>query len=650
MQQARSVPAPSGPLTRPLVVEQYPLLAAARVVSRYCLPEGELTDVTRLLDAFLDEFSCKWTLAESYKQTSSLRLMQYIAARHPAAEMDPFYGRWVFNAATKLVTSRGDLAALQWLAESYLPDAFMTAAVEGAATNGYLSILEWLFERHGDRCYWGGIELCGALENNHAEVVTWLRMHTGLRAQCVSMVLRSAAQAGNLGVVQWLCEEYNADAADAFEHAQLRRQWATARWLLANCALPTESIIWDAAAADGALSYMQFAHSCFPHAVALWPPPAVAAAANGHLDVLQWLYSELGVALIEEVIAKAAENGHLDVVKWLHFKGCKGGTWTMDGAVQYGHFEILRWLHDNLSEGCTEMAMARAANNGRLDIVQWLHTNRTEGCTTMAMDLAAQNNCMETVQWLHEHRSEGCTNAAMDGAAEAGHLEMVQWLHTHRKEGCTTDAMDGAAGGGHLDVVKWLHANRSEGCTTWAMDRAAASGRLEVVKWLHENRREGCTAEAMNVAAINGRLHVVKWLHENRSEGCGVNTMAHAAENDHLEIVKFLHKNRSEVDARLAMTQAIHWDRFGVALYLREEGVEGFAFDDDAVLRRLSWEMAEWLTANYAEQVNGCTLEVPSWDWRFNEGCGQINLQPVRRTEDYAYWKCASAALRLGTP
>ncbi|RLN86848.1 hypothetical protein BBJ28_00023158, partial [Nothophytophthora sp. Chile5] len=161
--------------------EPFPLLATARVVSRYCLPEGELSNVTRLLDAFLDNFSAKWTVAESYKRTGSLRLMQYIAARQPAADIDPFYHLWVFNAMTKLVASRGDLTALQWLTESYLPDASMAAAVEGAATSGYLHILEWLFERHGDRCYWGGMELCGALENNHAEGVEWLRMHTILR-------------------------------------------------------------------------------------------------------------------------------------------------------------------------------------------------------------------------------------------------------------------------------------------------------------------------------------------------------------------------------------------------------------------------------------------------------------------------------------
>ncbi|RLN96148.1 hypothetical protein BBJ28_00013346 [Nothophytophthora sp. Chile5] len=589
-------------------------------VSRYCLPEGELSHVTQLLDAFLDDISAKWTLAESYKKTSSLRLMQYIAARQPVANKDPFYGRWVFNEATRLVASCGDLAALQWLAESYLPDALMTRVVHAASMNGYLHILEWLFERHRDRVNWGCVELCWALTNHHTDVVEWLRNHAAPRAECVPMVLRSAGKAGNLGVVQWLCVEYDVDAQDAFVYAQSSCHWETARWLIENCALPIGKINWNAAAADGASAYLQFVHSRFPQEMP-WPSnPAAAAAANGHLDILQWLHSELGVELAERTMAQAAENGHLNVVQWLHANNCEhDDASALESAALCGHFEIVRWLHDNLHDECTRRAMTWAAGAGHLEIVQWLHPRLTEGCTTSAMDAAAKNNHMDVVQWLHEHRSEGCETHAMDGAAQHGHLEMVQWLHTHRQEGCTTWAMNTAARHGRLDMVKWLHANRREGCTTTAMDLAARDGHMEMVKWLHDNRNEGCTVKAMTDAAIKGHLEVVKWLHENRSEGCRADTMADAAENGHLEVVKWLHKHRSEVDTQFPMTKAIVNDRMDMVLYLHAERIGAFSFDENTVFRRSGWELTQWLIANYAEQVNGCAFEVPSWDWRFNE-------------------------------
>ncbi|RLN86493.1 hypothetical protein BBJ28_00003703 [Nothophytophthora sp. Chile5] len=645
MQQTTVAPQP---LVTSLAAEQYPLLTAARVVSRYCLPEGELPHVTRLVDAFLDELSSKWTLVQSSKRTGRRRLMQYIAARQAATTMDPLYRHWVFNAATWFVTSRGDLPALQWLAESYLPNAFMTAAVYAAATTGCLHILEWLFARHRGRSYWGCIELCGALENHQSEVVEWLHTHAGPRPECLKMVLRSAAKAGNLAVVHWICNEYHVDAGDAFFHAQRGCQWETAQWLLANCEVTSRRVNWDAAAADGALTYLQFAHSRSPRTM-LRLSTSVAAASNGHLEVLQWLYSDVGVTLTRGAMRHAAENGHLNVVQWLHNNGCeRGDAWMLDGAAKHGHFEIVRLLHANREEGCTWRAMSLAAGRGHLEIVQWLHAHRTEGCTVVAMDLAAQNNHMDVVQWLHEHRSEGCTTNAMDGAAREGHLEMVQWLHAHRREGCTTAAMNSASRGGHLDVIKWLHANRREGCTTSAMDWAASLGRMEVVKWLHENRREGCTAEAMNRAAIKGHLEVAKWLHENRWEGCSVNTMADAAANGHLEVVKWLHNNRSEVDAQLAMTKAIQRARFEVVLYLHAEGLEAAAFDDNTVFKHPCWELTQWLIENHAERVNGCAFEVLTWDWRFNEWCRQSNLQPARRTEDFTLWVCDSAVLRVG--
>ncbi|RLN78223.1 hypothetical protein BBJ28_00011392 [Nothophytophthora sp. Chile5] len=448
-----SVTAASEPSARPLAAEQHPLLTAPQIVRRHCLPEGELSHVTRLLDAFLDEFSCKWTLVQSYEQTCSLRLMQYIAARQSSADLDPFYRLWVFNAATKLVTSRGDLPALQWLMGRYLPDAFMNEAVNSAATNGQLHVLEWLFEHHQDRGYWGCIELCGALENNHTEVVEWLLSHASPRPESVRMVLRSAVKAGNLAVVQWLCEQYAVDAKDAFLCAQSCCRWETAQWLLTNCAMPSDRVDWDVAAADGALAYLQFVHSRFPREMPQQSTPEEAAA-NGHLEVLRWLHSELAMALTGGVMQQAAENGHLEVVQWLHANKCeRGDASTMDGAAQKGHFEVVRWLHDNRDEGCTNAAMTWAAS--------------------------------------------------MDSAADKGHLEVVKWLHDNRDEGCTMGAMHGAAIRGHLDVVKWLHENRSEGCCLLSMFEQLLCKRVRLSE---EERLESACVTAIVGLELSVRL------------------------------------------------------------------------------------------------------------------------------------------------
>ncbi|KAE9347185.1 hypothetical protein PF008_g7937 [Phytophthora fragariae] len=158
--------------------EDPPLLTAARLVARTCFGGNDLPNVARLLDEFLDAFSSKWTLARSYKRTGSLRLMQYIAAREPVERLDPFYRRWMLNATSWFVASRGDLPALRWLVEGYLPHERLSAAVYAAAANGHVEILEWLDKFHHERVDWNGIEMCGALDYGHDEAVQWLRVHS----------------------------------------------------------------------------------------------------------------------------------------------------------------------------------------------------------------------------------------------------------------------------------------------------------------------------------------------------------------------------------------------------------------------------------------------------------------------------------------
>ncbi|KAG6952376.1 hypothetical protein JG687_00013079 [Phytophthora cactorum] len=229
---------------------------------------------------------------------------------------------------------------------------------------------------------------------------------------------------------------------------------------------------------------------------------------------------------------------------------------AMDGAAANGHLQIVQYLHEQRTEGCTVAALDGAARNGHFDMVKFLHINRREGCSTAAMDGAAAGGFLEIVQFLHEHRSEGCTSKAMNGAARSGYLEVVRFLHDNRTEGCTTDAMDGAALLGRLSVIKFLHENREEGCTTRAIDGAAWRGHPDVVEYLVKNRSEGCTSKAMDTACQNGYLKIVRFLHEQGRALCTTGAMDSAASGGHLEIVRYLQENRVEGCTKDAMTKA----------------------------------------------------------------------------------------------
>lgn len=271
-----------------------------------------------------------------------------------------------------------------------------------------------------------------------------------------------------------------------------------------------------------------------------------AAARNGHLDVVKWLYSEFSVKLGMEmfwmyeeeddkyfsVLDAAAVGGHLDVVKYLHEicqeaagdeehqDGADTGDESMRSADSVFSDSENSWAEKPTRPGCTTAAMDGAAANGHMEVVQWLHQNRNEGCTMDAMNAAAANGHLDMVKWLLEHTKVGCTMKAMDGAARGGHLEVVKWRHEHTDGGCTSKAMDGAARSGALDVMKWLQTNRSEGCSKASVAKAAQHGHVRVLRWLHEKYPDKWSAAAMDNAAMGGHFEAVLLLHPVRSEGC----------------------------------------------------------------------------------------------------------------------------------
>ncbi|KAG7389829.1 Ankyrin repeat and SAM domain-containing protein 3 [Phytophthora pseudosyringae] len=223
--------------------------------------------------------------------------MQYIAARALAGTLDPFYRRWTLNATSWFVAIQGDLPSLQWLVESYLPNGRLSAAVYAAAANGHVGILEWLHKFHRERVYWNCIEMCGALDYGHGDAVQWLRVNSPPRPESLKLVVRSAAKTGNLAAVRWLYNDCHAPAEDALVHAQKGGRWETARWILVNCDLAVRRVKWDAAAAS--------------------------VAANGNIEVAQWLYENRSEVDARLAMKEAILHARFEIVVYLHSKGWK---------------------------------------------------------------------------------------------------------------------------------------------------------------------------------------------------------------------------------------------------------------------------------------------------------------------------------------
>jgi hypothetical protein len=378
-----------------------PLLQTARAVTRHCLPDGcgELPHVTQQLDALIDSFSADWTVVTAYKRTHSLRCVQYVAAREPPETQDPFFKRWLLNRAAELAAERGDLATVQWLMGSYLPVGLVVSVTDVAAAEGHLEILQWLYGHQCSRVCFGGMEICGALENKHELVVEWLRGVAVPRAECRGEVLRSAAKGGNLNVVRWLVDEYGVDASGVLKFAIAGCHCETARWIIERYDMTGGSQDVYFPARHGELSFLKFLASRGIGELNI--KALLVAAANGHLEVVKWLHCDRGIKLTVDAMREAAQNGHLDVVQWIFETSsgfCDSSVFVC--AAEFGHLDVLQWLQTRWTGGCGTAAIDWAAANGHLDVVTWLHESRVDGCSQRALDDAAVNGFLDVVKWL----------------------------------------------------------------------------------------------------------------------------------------------------------------------------------------------------------------------------------------------------------
>jgi proteasome lid subunit RPN8/RPN11 len=423
-------------------------------------------------------------------------------------------------------------------------------AVESAAQIGDLAVLQWLVDVYLPTGRLRGVDEVAA-RHGHLHILRWLLRHRGervVRSGTPTQLLRRAAKGNHLETCQWL---HDHDSKSSLINN------STKKYLL-GCAMRhgnVEMAAW--------LSPLE------PAAVKMLLPRAIK---SGSLRMIQWAISHVeGEGCTESSMTLAVAGGHLQLAQWLQPTYPHVSARSLLKAAAHGHFNMITWaLRSSIVDNSDTLSSAidYAAANGRLDTVQLLHTTSRGRCSTTAMDGAAKAGHLEIIKWLHDNRNEGCSTLAMDGAATHGHLPVVKWLHNHQSEGCTAAAMDGAAQNDHLDVVKWLHEHRTEGCTASGMDRAAALGHLAVVAWLHENRSEGCTTMAMDSAAANGHLDVVMWLHTHRSEGCTVKAMDQAAFSNHLDVIEWLDIHRSEGCSNIALCEATSLGHLAVVKWL----------------------------------------------------------------------------------
>lgn len=333
--------------------------------------------------------------------------------------------------------------------------------------------------------------------------------------------------------------------------------------------------------------------------------PLFGAAAEGRLEVVQWLASNGGSVHGQcdfgaSPLYVAAHNGHLNVVEWLAGNGGSvtlsrdGGFTPLWTAAKEGHLEVVRWLAGNGASVTApafsfsgETPLVAAALQGHFEVVRWLAGNG--GSVTQPdqrgrtpLYIAAANGNLEAVQWLADNGgsvtkpdSRGTTPLEAASGAYKPNSAVVDFITTLAADRAAAFARSllapVASGDGWTNKVEEWLAEHGAASVTQPNDAgktplciAACSGHLEIVQLLAANgasvtqsnndgwHRDGPAITPLIVAARKGHLEIVQWLADNgasvtQPNNNGYTPLYIAAENGHLEVVQLLAANGASV-------------------------------------------------------------------------------------------------------
>ncbi|TYZ63489.1 hypothetical protein PybrP1_006657 [[Pythium] brassicae (nom. inval.)] len=163
----------------------------------------------------------------------------------------------------------------------------------------------------------------------------------------------------------------------------------------------------------------------------------LGATIHGHLNIVRWLHEHqcrrgAHPTLAQTpcgrlVLARAIQRGHFAVARYLDERGfpfdeAEGALAALWAST--GYLEML--AHDTfLDDEPGVHAMGRAAGNVHLE---WLHANRAEGCTHLAMERAAYRGDLETLLFLKANGLDQFTMAAVERAMAGMQFEVYEWL------------------------------------------------------------------------------------------------------------------------------------------------------------------------------------------------------------------------------
>lgn len=286
----------------------------------------------------------------------------------------------------------------------------------------------------------------------------------------------------------------------------------------------------------------------------------------GSIQRMQILCNYTNIEVDSIMCCFAAENGHLHLIEWLYSKGCPLDKYVSISAASNGHTNLLEWLHEKKCE--LDKHVCNAAVGGI--------TADRKGCWDSNIDKTTNGGHFDTLMWLIENECPIDYNDIVSAAIRNNHIGILEWVRVNKhfdfngKNFLSNEAIQG----GHIDVLKYLHKNG----VNWDIDSeplycAATYGYVDIMEYAFQNGCKLPEKEAFSlcdIGAHNCNLNVIKWA---RKHGCHWNekTFSYAAMYNDIEMVKWFYENGCPWDEETSYVAAM-FGNFDVLKWVSDRG------------------------------------------------------------------------------
>jgi ankyrin repeat protein len=358
-------------------------------------------------------------------------------------------------------------------------------AMDAAARGRHLEVVRYLHEHRAEGCTTNAMTWAAA--NNDFDMVTFLDANRAEGCDCDAMV--KAARRGHLEMVKWLHSNRSEGCtAEAMDAAASNGHLDVVKFLHSHRDEGCTTKAMDDASGSGHLDVIEWLHAnreegCTEDAIH-------SAVENGHLEVVKWHFSNRGMNSLWCQLDVAASFGQLAMVQFLHEVDNDDGpelctTFAMNEAAANGHLEVVKWLYENRSEGCTAVALSNAATSGHHEVAKWLIAHTYKGYHACAFNDSAAKGDLAMLELLHANIEETYEDDGLGDEIGIPQGGFQNWEDDPWNWGEVGDAFECAIVENHIEVLEWLCDKFPELIDVRKFrDKAESHQRWSILRWL----------------------------------------------------------------------------------------------------------------------------------------------------------------------